>query len=66
MGDNAIDRDALGILRHDIKNQLSNINLIIGELRHELTDASPDCILYLDMLAKSASTINDLLKEKDQ
>ena len=63
MSDKATDADSLRKLRHDIKNQLSNITLIIGELRHELTDSSDDCKMYLDMMEKSAYTINDLLKE---
>ena len=63
MSDKVMDAQAMGKLRHDIKNQLSNITLIIGELRHELADASDDCKMYLDMMEKSAFTINDLLKE---
>ena len=63
MSDKVMDAAAMSKLRHDIKNQLSNITLIIGELRHELTDSSDDCKMYLDMMEKSALTINDLLKE---
>ena len=63
MSDKVMDAQAMDKLRHDIKNQLSNITLIIGELRHELADGSDDCKMYLDMMEKSAFTINDLLKE---
>jgi hypothetical protein len=63
MSDKVMDAAAMSKLRHDIKNQLSNITLIIGELRYELADGSADCKMYLDMMEQSAFTINDLLKE---
>ena len=63
MGEKVMDADAMRVLRHDIKNQLSNITLIIGELKYELKDASPDCIMYLDMISQSALKIDELLKE---
>ena len=63
MDEKVIDADAMRVLRHDIKNQLSNITLIIGELKYELKDASPDCIMYLDMISQSALKIDELLKE---
>ena len=63
MSEKVIDAAAMSKLRHDIKNQLSNITLIIGELRHELSNGSDDCKMYLDMIEQSAFTINDLLKE---
>jgi len=63
MSDNVMDAAAMSKLRHDIKNQLSNITLLIGELKHELSDGSDDCKMYLDMIEQSAFTINDLLKK---
>lgn len=63
MSDKVMDAAAMSKLRHDIKNQLSNITLLIGELRHELSNSSDDCKMYLDMMEQSAFTINDLLKE---
>ena len=62
MSEKVMDAEAMRVLRHDIKNQLSNITLIIGELKYELKDASPDCIMYLDMLSQSTSKIDELLK----
>ena len=62
MSEKVMDVEAMRVLRHDIKNQLSNITLIIGELKYELKDASPDCIMYLDMLSQSTSKIDELLK----
>ena len=65
MSDKGIDAGELAKLRHDIKNQLSNITLAIGELRHELDDASADCKTYLDMISQAALKIDHLLKETD-
>jgi len=62
MSEKAIDAATMRVLRHDIKNQLSNITLVIEELKYELKDASPDCIMYLDMLSQSALNIDELLK----
>jgi nitrogen-specific signal transduction histidine kinase len=46
------------ILRHDIKNQLSNIHLAIEQLRYEIPDISEDCTFYLDSIIKSSEVIN--------
>lgn len=50
--------EALRILRHDIKNQLSNIHLAIEQLRYEIPDISEDCTFYLDSIIKSSELIN--------
>lgn len=52
-------------LRHDIRNQLSNIQLSLEELRHELPTDSPDITFYIDTIASSCSKINNLLKDKE-
>jgi hypothetical protein len=57
------DADVMRTLRHDIKNQLSNIFLAIEQLRYELPDDSVDCIFYLDLISKSSEKINTLLKD---
>jgi hypothetical protein len=57
--------DELTVLRHDIRNQLSNIQLVIEELRYEISEPSPDVIVYLDMIASSCTNINVLLKAKE-
>ena len=62
MDDRVVNNEAMRTLRHDIKNQLSNINLIIGELKYELKTSSADCHMYLDMLEKSVESIDDMLK----
>lgn len=61
-----IEPDAsLGVLKHDIKNQLSNIYLALAQLRYELPDISEDCTFYIDLIHKSASKIDTLLKETE-
>ena len=66
MDDKVVNNEAMRTLRHDIKNQLSNINLIIGELKYELKTASADCNMYLDMLEKSVESIDEMLKNTQQ
>jgi hypothetical protein len=57
------DSEAMRTLRHDIKNQLSNINLLLEQLRYELPDATADCVTYIDMIATSAAKIDNILKD---
>ncbi len=63
MSDKGMDAVAMSKLRHDIKNQLSNITLLIGELRHELADGSDDCKMYLDMIEQSAFAIDNMVTQ---
>ena len=37
----------LAVLKHDVRNQLSNIQLALEELRYEIVDPSADTIVYL-------------------
>ena len=56
--------DRLKELRHDIRNQLSNIQLAAEQLRYEVPqDASEDYQLYINLIAESCNKINDFLKE---
>jgi hypothetical protein len=59
--DRAEEQD-LHLLKHDIKNQLSNIYLALDQLRYELENPSTDCIFYMDTIAISCTKINDLVK----
>ena len=58
------DAETLRALKHDIKNQLSNIYLAIEQLRYEFPDADTDCQFYIDLIATSATTINSLLDQR--
>ncbi|WP_183562427.1 hypothetical protein [Mucilaginibacter sp. SP1R1] len=52
-------------LKHDIKNQLSNIHLALEQLKYELPDPSADCLFYIDTIAISSTQINNLLKDTE-
>ena len=41
MNEGLVDNEAMRILRHDIKNQLSNISLLVAELKYEIVNPSP-------------------------
>ncbi|OOQ60616.1 hypothetical protein [Mucilaginibacter pedocola] len=58
---NTPDAEALSTLKHDIKNQLSNITLAIEGLRFELEDTPGDFALYIDSVRQSAKKIDSLL-----
>jgi nitrogen fixation/metabolism regulation signal transduction histidine kinase len=57
-----VDEQALRTLKHDVKNQLSNINLAIEQLRYELENPTTDCIFYMDTIASSCTAINNMMK----
>ena len=50
-------------LKHDVKNQLSNILLAVEQLRYEIPEPTVDCIFYLDSISISSAMIDGLLKE---
>lgn len=58
--------EALCNLRHDIKNQLSNIHLAVEQLRYEIPDISEDCTFYLDSIIKSSEVINKRVTDLTQ
>ena len=49
--------------RHDIKNQLSNIHLSLGQLRYELPNLSADCDFYLETIETAAFRINEIISK---
>ncbi len=51
------------VLRHDVKNQLSNIILAVEQLRYEITEPTEDCTFYLDAILKSCTNINNVLSK---
>ena len=57
--------DNLRKLKHDIKNQLSNIHLALEQLKYEIPDLSDDCLFYLDTILTSSTQINNLLNNTD-
>lgn len=57
--------DKLRKLKHDIKNQLSNIHLALEQLKYELPEPSADCLFYMDTILTSSAQINDLLNDTE-
>jgi len=56
--------DSIKTLKHDIRNQLSNIQLAIEQLRFEIQDvANADCKFYMDTIATSCEKMTSLLKD---
>ncbi len=53
------------MLRHDIKNQLSNIHLALDQLRYEIEKPTEDMIFYMDTIAQSCAKINSLVKTEE-
>ena len=51
-------------VRHDIRNQLSNINLALEQLRYEIPDdVGTDSAFYINTIAGSCARINMLLDD---
>jgi len=50
-----------GVIKHDIKNQLSNISLALEQLRFEIPDQTEDIQYYLDTIFTSVKKINTIL-----
>lgn len=56
--------DSIKALKHDMRNQLSNIQLAIEQLRFEIQDsANADCKFYMDTIATSCEKMTALLKD---
>ena len=53
---------AANIVKHDIRNQLSNISLAVEQLKYEVPAENEDCGIYLEMVAASCKRINLLLE----
>ena len=51
-------------LKHDIRNQLSNIQISIDQLRYEISEATDDTTFYIDTIVESCKKIEALLKER--
>lgn len=56
-----VSREDAEKVKHDIRNQLSNIQLALEALRYEIDGTNDDIKLYLDSLSQSATKIDKLL-----
>ncbi|MCC8424824.1 hypothetical protein [Mucilaginibacter sp. UR6-11] len=61
MSKGTVDAETISRLRHDIKNQLSNIQLALETLRYETPNPSEDFTFCVDAIFSSATKINELL-----
>ena len=59
------ESQALRQLKHDVKNQLSNILLAIEQLRYEIPEPTDDCLFYLDSISMSSAKIDSILREAE-
>jgi nitrogen-specific signal transduction histidine kinase len=62
MKTNPISSKAFEMLKHDIRNQLSNIHLALEGLKYEVDDQNGDLDLYFDSMSQSAKKIDKLLE----
>ena len=64
--DDSFGEDNVRRVRHDIRNQLSNINLSLEQLKYEIPDdAGSDSEFYINTIAISCAKINLLLNDLD-
>jgi nitrogen-specific signal transduction histidine kinase len=61
--DEAAPSKGTGVVKHDIKNQLSNISLALEQLRFEVPDQNEDSKYYMDTIFSSVKKINTLLDD---
>jgi signal transduction histidine kinase len=52
---------ATNAVKHDIKNQLSNITLSLEQLKHEIPELTTDTEYYLEIILASCKSINELV-----
>lgn len=61
MAEADLNNDAMRMLRHDVNNQLSNINLCLEQLKHEVAEQTDDYKFYLEAIALSCKKIQQLI-----
>jgi hypothetical protein len=62
MSDKPVEDEAMIRLRHDINNQLSNINLALETLRYEIPEPTEDSTFCINAINTSVEKIKELLK----
>ena len=63
MANDPFDIKTLRLIKHDIKNQLSNIHLALDTLKHEVPNPTEDFNFCTDTITASAAKIDELVKE---
>ncbi|HEY9196019.1 MAG TPA: hypothetical protein VIM77_07125 [Mucilaginibacter sp.] len=59
------EHNSVNRMKHDIKNQLSNIHLALDQLKYELPGLSEECLFYIDMIDTSSTKINNILNDTE-
>lgn len=63
MENERVDLKTLRLIKHDIKNQLSNIHLALDTIKHEVNNPNEDVKFCIETITASALKINALIKE---
>ena len=58
-----VDAKTLRLIKHDVKNQLSNIHLALDTIKHEVVNPTDDVKFCIETIAASAAKIDALIKE---
>jgi len=59
------EADTLRTIRHDINNQLSNINMLLEQLKYEMQNAPSGQLEYLEMIKLGIAKIDAVLKSTE-
>lgn len=54
--------ERLRTLKHDIKNQLSQITMALEQLRYEVPEVNADCEFYFEIISNSTKQINAMVE----
>ena len=63
MENERVDLKAIRLIKHDVKNQLSNIHLALDTMKHEVDNPTEDFKFCIETIAQSASKIDALIKQ---
>lgn len=63
MENERVDLKAIRLIKHDIKNQLSNIHLALDTIKHEVNNPNEDVKFCIETIAASAAKIDALTKQ---
>ena len=63
MENQPVSLEALRLIKHDIKNQLSNIHLALDTIKYEVNDPNEDVKFCIESIAASAAKIDELVRE---
>jgi hypothetical protein len=58
-----VDVRTLRLIKHDVKNQLSNIHLALDTIKHDVVNPTDDVKFCIETIAASAAKIDALIKE---